>query len=305
MSVAAKSTFSIVAADPDAGEVGVAVQSKYFAVGAVVPWAKAGVGAVATQAAGVAAFGPRVLGLLGQGRVAADSIRLVLAEDAGRETRQLAAVTAAGVAAAHTGSECNEWAGHETGEGFAVQGNILAGPAVVREMARAFQESNGTLAERLVTALEAGQAAGGDRRGQQSAALVVERAGAGTDLNEGIDRVADLRVDDHPEPIAELRRLLGIHARWDVLRRAFAHHSAGRFAEGADVLAAGLERFPDDPLLLYDLACYEARAGRGDDALEHLARSIALEPAHVETARGDADFAGLADDERFRSLVRR
>jgi len=297
------STFSIVAADAATGEVGVAVHSKYFAVGAVVPWAKAGVGAVATQAAGVAAYGPRVLGLLAQGIDPAAALEQALSTDEGRETRQLGVVTAAGAVAAHTGSECNPWAGHELGDGFAVQGNILAGEDVVREMARQYGQARGDMAERLVAALEAGQAAGGDKRGQQSAAVVVERAGAGEGSNEGIDRICDLRVDDHEQPIAELRRLLEIHQRWDVLRQAFAHHQAGRYAEGADVLAAGLARFPDDPILLYDLACYESRAGRRADALAHLQRSIELEPSHREMARGDSDFVSLVGDAEFDALV--
>ena len=166
-----KSTFSIVAADLEAGEVGCAVQSRYFSVGSVVPWARAGVGAVATQAAGVAAFGVRALAELERGATPEDALAHVLADDAGRETRQLGAVAADGRAAAFTGAECLDWAGHRVGAGFAVQGNILAGPAVVDEMARAYEETVGPLVERLVAALEAGQAAGGDRRGQQSAAV--------------------------------------------------------------------------------------------------------------------------------------
>ena len=297
------STFSIVAADPATGEVGAAVQSKYFAVGAVVPWAKAGVGAVATQAAGIAGYGPRVLALLEEGLAPAQALERALTDDPGRETRQLGVVGATGEAAAFTGAGCNDWAGHEAAAGFAVQGNILVGEEVVREMARAFRETAGALAERLVAALEAGQAAGGDRRGQQSAAVIVERAGAGAGARLGLDRVCDLRVDDHEQPIAELRRLLSMHERWNVLRRAFDHHGARRYAEGAAVLSAGLERFPDDPVLLYDLACYESMAGRGEDALGHLRRAVELDGSLRELARGDSDFASLRDDPGFQSLV--
>ncbi|HEY6963325.1 MAG TPA: DUF1028 domain-containing protein, partial [Gaiellaceae bacterium] len=160
-------TFSIVAADLETGEVGCAVQSKYFSVGSVVPWAQAGVGAVATQAAGVAVYGSRALEELARGATPADALERVLADDPRRETRQLGVVTADGRAAAFTGSECLDWAGHRTGPGFAVQGNILAGESVVEQMARAFEETVGPLVVRLVAALEAGQAAGGDRRGQQ------------------------------------------------------------------------------------------------------------------------------------------
>jgi uncharacterized Ntn-hydrolase superfamily protein len=298
-----KSTFSIVAADPVTGEVGCAVQSKYFAVGAVVPWAKAGVGAVATQAAGVAAYGPAVLALLEAGRDPATALAEALADDDQRETRQLGVVTADGRSASHTGTGCNDWAGHETGDGFAVQGNILAGEAVAAEMARAFRETAGSLAERLVASLEAGQAAGGDSRGQQSAAVMVERVGARAEGREGVDRVCDLRVDDHVEPIAELRRLLTIHLRWDVLRRASAFHREGGYEEGVRILAEGLERYGEDGTILYDLACYEALAGRPDDALEHLRRSVELEPSYRSMAAGDTDFAALADDPRFAAIA--
>ena len=297
------STFSIVAADPETGEVGCAVQSKYFAVGAVVPWAVAGVGAVATQAAGVAVYGRRALELLADGLGPDEALERTLADDDARETRQLGVVTADARAAAFTGSECNEWAGHEIGPGFAVQGNILAGPEVTAEMARAFRDSGGTLAERLVASLEAGQAAGGDRRGQQSAAVVVERTGARHEGREGVDRVTDLRVDDHAEPIAELRRLLDIHLRWDVLRRASGFHRPDGYEEGARILAAGLERFGDDATILYDLACFEALDGRRGDAVAHLRRSLELEPGYREMAAGDADFASLAEDSEFRTLV--
>ena len=292
------STFSIVAADPATGEVGCAVQSKYFAVGAVVPWARSRVGAVVTQATVVAVYGPRVLERLEEGLDPAAALQATLADDAQRETRQLGVVTADGRAAAFTGSECNDWAGHETGDGFAVQGNILAGPEVVAEMARAFREGRGSLAERLVASLEAGQAAGGDRRGQQSAAVLVERAGAAVERRNVLDKVVDLRVDDHREPIAELRRLLGISLVWDALTRATAFHEPGRYEEGIAILAAANERFPDDATLLYDLACYESLAGRLDAAREHLDRALALEPGYRLMAEGDADLDPLRAADR-------
>ena len=286
-------TFSIVAADPVAREVGCAVQSKYFAVGNVVPWARAGVGAIATQAAGVAAYGPWALDELSGGASPDEAIERVLAEDDERETRQLGAVRAAGAAASFTGADCLAWAGHRTGPGYAVQGNILAGEAVVEEMERAFLETAGELAHRLVAALEAGQAAGGDSRGQQSAAVVVEREGASADTREGIDRVCDLRVDDHPEPIAELRRLLGIHERWDAVRRASLHHRPGAYEHGVEILAAAHERFGDDATILYDLACYEALAGRLDEARAHIDRSLELEPSYRAMAATDEDLEAL------------
>ena len=214
-------TFSIVAADPVTGEVGCSVQSKYFAIGAVTPWVRAGAGAVATQAMGVVARnGERVLEALAGNVGPAAALDQTLAEDAERERRQLGAVTADGRAAAFTGRNCVEWAGHLVEHGFAVQGNMLAGADVLPAMRRAYLETVAPLPERMLAALEAGQAAGGDRRGQQSAALVVEQFGAAARSREGIDRTCDLRVDDHPEPIVELRRLLTVWRQWQADRQA-------------------------------------------------------------------------------------
>jgi uncharacterized Ntn-hydrolase superfamily protein len=284
-----KSTFSIVAADLQTGEVGCAVQSKYFSVGSVVPWAWAGVGAVATQAAGVAVYGRLALEELQRGATPEAALEAVLADDPGRETRQLGIVTADGRAAAFTGRECMDWAGHRIGPGFAVQGNILAGEAVVEEMARAYAETVGSLVERLVAALEAGQAAGGDKRGQQSAAIIVERAGGRTESREGIDRICDLRVEDHPEPIAELRRLTGIWADWDAQRRAHAQYERGDAAAAADVLRAATAG-KDEPMLFYNLACYESLAGRSEDAVAHLRRAVELDGSYRALAAEDRDF---------------
>jgi uncharacterized Ntn-hydrolase superfamily protein len=296
-------TFSLVAADPETGEVGVAVQSKYFAVGNVVPWARSGVGAVATQAAGVAAFGPRILALLEQGRAPDEALAETLADDPDWETRQVGVVSAAGEAIALTGERCQPWAGSIVRENFAAQGNLLAGEAVVEEMARAFEEAEGPLAERLVAALEAGQAAGGDRRGQQSAAVIVERAGAAAESREAVDRVVDLRVDDHPEPIMELRRLWEIQQRWDALRYASGFYRALDYGSGIRILAEAAEKYPDDATILYDLACYESMDGRRDDAIAHVARAIELEPGYREAAAVDEDFATLRHDASFRLLT--
>jgi uncharacterized Ntn-hydrolase superfamily protein len=205
----ALSTFSIVAFDPKTGELGVAVQSKFIAVGAVVPWAKAGVGAIATQSYANTSYGPKGLELLSQGLSPEEVLEKLVSEDPERELRQVGIVDTRGRAAAFTGKKCFPWAGHIVGENFACQGNILAGKEVVEAMAEAFVRTSGTLAERLLSALFAGQKAGGDRRGQQSAALLVvkEKGGYGG-FN---DRYVDLRVDDHPQPIEELRRLYELH----------------------------------------------------------------------------------------------
>jgi uncharacterized Ntn-hydrolase superfamily protein len=287
-----KSTFSIVAADLESGEVGCAVQSKYFSVGSVVPWAWAGVGAVATQAAGVAVYGRLALEELQRGATPEAALEAVLGDDPGRETRQLGIVTADGRAAAFTGSSCLDFAGHRVGPGFAVQGNILAGEAVVDEMARAYAETVGSLVERLVAALEAGQAAGGDKRGQQSAAIIVERAGGRVESREGIDRICDLRVEDHPEPIVELRRLAGMWTDWHALRRAHAAYERGDAAAAADVLVAATGG-GEVPMLLYNLACYESLAGRSGDALAHLRRAVELDGSYRALAAEDPDFDGV------------
>jgi uncharacterized Ntn-hydrolase superfamily protein len=289
VSATRKSTFSIVAADLEAGEVGCAVQSRYFSVGSVVPWVRAGVGACATQAAGVAVYGERSLLELDRGATPAEALQRVLAQDDGRETRQLGLVTADGRAAAFTGSDCLDWAGHRVGAGFAVQGNILAGEAVVGEMARAYETTGGSLVHRLVAALEAGQAAGGDKRGQQSAAVVVERTGARTESREGIDRICDLRVEDHEAPIAELRRLVGIWTSWQSLRRANGLYERGDYPGAAEAMRRALER-GEEPMILYNLACYESLAGEREGAVAHLRRAVALDESYRALAAEDPDF---------------
>ncbi len=200
-------TFSIVARDPATGDLGVAVASKFLAVGSVVPWARAGVGAVATQALANVTFGPEGLAALEGGGDAEGVVARLIGADEGREDRQLGIVDAQGGAASHTGSGCLPWAGGRIGDGVAVQGNILAGPEVVDAMLAAFSGTTGALPDRLVTALLAGDRAGGDARGRQSAALLVVRAGGG--YGGTTDRWIDLRVDDHTDPVIELRRLLG------------------------------------------------------------------------------------------------
>jgi uncharacterized Ntn-hydrolase superfamily protein len=203
------STFSIVARDPANGDLGVAVQSKFLAVGAVVPFARAGVGAVATQSYANVTYGPEGLRLMAAGWTAQESLDHLLKIDLDVAQRQVLFVDAAGNAAAHTGEKCHDWAGHIVGDDYACAGNILVGEATVQAIAKTFEETEGLLPERLVAALAAGQAAGGDRRGKQSAALLVVRT-AGS-YGGRSDRHVDLRVDDHPEPITELERILGLH----------------------------------------------------------------------------------------------
>jgi uncharacterized Ntn-hydrolase superfamily protein len=205
------STYSIVACDLDAGQWGVAVQSKFLAVGAIVPWAEPHVGAVATQSYANPRYGPDGLGLLRQGRSAEETIDTLVAADDDRAHRQVGIVDGRGGSATYTGDECMDWAGGKTGPGYAAQGNILVSGETVDALAETFEATEGKpLAERLLDCLDAAQAAGGDRRGQQSAALLVVQKDAGyASLS---DALVDLRVDEHEQPITELRRVFEIHS---------------------------------------------------------------------------------------------
>jgi uncharacterized Ntn-hydrolase superfamily protein len=203
------STFSIVARDSNNGDLGVIVQSKFPAVGSIVPWAKANIGAIATQAWANAGYGPRGLNLLNAGNSASVTLKILLDGDEGREHRQIGIVDANGQAVAHTGKECMEWAGQIVGDGYTCQGNILAGEDVVIDMAEAFENTDGDLIDKLFAGLIAGQSAGGDRRGMQSAAILVVREGGG--YEGGNDRYVDVRVDEHPSPIDELIRIFNIY----------------------------------------------------------------------------------------------
>ena len=202
-------TYSIVARDPERDELGIAVQSKFLSVGAVVPWAKAGVGAIATQALANTSYGTHGLDLLAEGYSAQETLEQLLASDEGRADRQVGIIGMTGQPVSFTGERCFHWAGGLTGEHYACQGNILVSGETVEAMARTFEETSGLLCDRLLAALAAGQAAGGDGRGQQSAALLVVKEGAG--YGGYTDRFIDLRVDDHPTPIEELKRILELH----------------------------------------------------------------------------------------------
>ncbi|WP_142825987.1 DUF1028 domain-containing protein [Planococcus soli] len=233
-------TFSIVAANPETGEVGVAVQSKFLAVGSVVPWAKANVGAVATQSWANTAYGPEGLEFLEKGLSPDEVIDKLIADDPGRSLRQVAVVNADGEASAFTGHECYDWAGHKIGKHHSCQGNILVSEKTVSEMSRAFEESEGPLAERLLIAISAAQHAGGDSRGKQSAAVYVLQDGAG--YGGYNDVKVDLRVDDHPEPIEELQRLYELH-------KMYAAPSEEKIAIEENVLETVVEQLVKADLL--------------------------------------------------------
>ena len=209
-------TFSIVGFDPATGDLGVAVQSKFFGVGSVVPWAKAKVGAIATQSSANITYGTEGLALLESGKSAKETLNQLTEKDSGRANRQAGIVDAKGNAASFTGEKCNAWAGHIEGTNYCVQGNILTGEEVVKAMASAYETARkvegSELADWLMAALEAGQQAGGDKRGRQSAALLVVREKGGYAGKN--DRYIDLRVEDHAEPIHELNRLLAVHKKF-------------------------------------------------------------------------------------------
>jgi uncharacterized Ntn-hydrolase superfamily protein len=202
-------TFSIVAYDPNEVAWGVGVASKFLAVGALVSWARAGAGAVATQSFCKVGFGPDGLAMMADGKSAQETLDFLLANDPGAALRQVSIVDARGGSAAHTGVDCFDWKGHIIGEGFTCQGNILTGGDVLNSMAQTFTSASGELADRLVAALLAGDAAGGDKRGRQGAAVVVVKAGGG--YGGDTDRYLDLRVDDDPQPVQKLERLVGLH----------------------------------------------------------------------------------------------
>jgi uncharacterized Ntn-hydrolase superfamily protein len=262
-------TFSIVAADPEAGEVGAATESKFLAVGAVVTWAKGEVGAVATQSFAEVTFGPRGLELLASGFSPQAALDRLLEFDEKREGRQVGIIDAAGRAASFTGSDCFEHAASLVGEGFACQGNILASAEVVPAIAEGFERASGPLAERMIEALRAGQRAGGDRRGQESAAVVVAKPGGGYGGTH--DRYIDLRVDHHDQPIEELAALLSLHRLYfDRPRESDLIAADPALETELDEMLAGLGRRQPDRDLWDDLSDYlgwenleERWAGRG------------------------------------------
>lgn len=251
-------TFSIVACDLERGDWGVAVASKFPAVGVVVPWARAGVGAVATQAFANADYGPQGLSLLGDGLPAAEALATLVEGDDGRAERQVGIVDAMGRAASFTGEGCMEWAGGLTGEGFACQGNILTSSVVVERMAETFAADDGELVDRLLAALSAGDGAGGDRRGKQSAAVLVVREGGG--YGGRSDRYIDLRVDDHAEPVGELLRVFGVFDREYLIRNDPLMEATPELVEELQRRLAARSLYPGGITGEFDHATREALA---------------------------------------------
>ena len=275
-------TYSIVARDPETGEMGVAVQSHWFSVGSVVSWAEAGVGAVATQSLVDPAYGPLGLELMRAGRTAPDALRGLLASDAGRDVRQVAMIDAAGRVAAHTGDKCIAAAGQVVDEQhqFSVQANLMTDDTIWPAMAQAYRASDGDLADRLIAALEAAQSAGGDIRGRQSAALVI--VAAESTGKPWVDRRFDLRIEDHPTPVAELKRLVR-------LQRAYLHMNAGDlaiehndFATASREYAAAEKLAPDIVEIPFWHAVALAASGQVDASLSIFRSVFAREPFWAE-----------------------
>ena len=290
------STFSIVAADPNTGEVGVAVASRFFAVGTVVPHARAGVGAVATQSYANTTFGKHGLSLLSHGSSPEKALEVLLGNDNGRNKRQVGLVSASGASASYTGTSCNAWAGGRSGPNYAVQGNILTGEEVVVAMEKAFLSTVGRpLGARLFAAIEAGDEAGGDSRGKQSAALLVCRKDGG--YGGFTDRAIDIRVDDHPQPIRELGRLLDIGLVNDAWNRGWTAFTKQQFEQALrwqEAAAKSAESQPEVlPEVLYDLAVIRLANGDRAGARSILARAVTLNPKLAEQAKVDEDLAKL------------
>ena len=269
-------TYSIVARDPVTGDLGVAVQSHWFSVGSAVPWAEPGVGAVATQSFTEPSYGPLGLALMKAGKSAPEALRALLAADGDREVRQVAMVDAQGRAAAHTGAKCIQAAGHEVGEGFTVEANLMDQATVWPAMARAFRSAQGDLADRMLAALRAAQAEGGDIRGRQSAALLIVKGKAsGQPWN---DRLFDLRVEDSPDPLRELDRLIRLRRAYRYMDEGDGFVTAGKWGEAKSAYEAAARLAPGIWEMPFWQAVALASGGRWDEALPLFKRVFAAEP---------------------------
>lgn len=294
------STFSIVAVDPQNGDLGVAVASRYFSVGSVVPWAMANVGAVATQANVNVGYGQQAIDLLRQGMTAPEVLKKILADDkfGGKDGRQVAIVDAKGNVAAYTGPNAPHWAGDRQGKTWSAQGNILAGPQVPEAMGKAFESTQGELAERLYAALRAGDAAGGDARGRQSASMLVVRKGGGRNINN--DRYIYINVDDNPDPFKELRRLLDLNLAYnysDQMYKALEVKPVDihRAQAGAQKAAAYA---PGNSAMHMNLAFIDYLAGDKPGSLQEFEKARTMNPSQF-----DKQWKEGASDDLFKTMA--
>jgi len=294
-------TFSIVARDSVTGELGIAVASKFFAVGSVVPWAKAGVGAVATQSYANTTFGPRGLDLMEAGLSPQEALDKLLSDDTDPTRRQVGIVAANGKSATYTGKDCLAWAGGRSGPNYAIQGNILTGEDVVIAMEKAFVDSPGNLADRLYTALVVGESMGGDSRGKQSAAMLVVKKGAG--YGGYTDRAIDIRVDDSPEPFKELGRLLNIAQMNYAWNDAWTLFTNKRYKKALEPMERAAKLASDYGEVHYDLACIRLAAGLKAEALAALKTALELNPKLKKQAVVDNDLMGLRATPEFKKLI--
>jgi uncharacterized Ntn-hydrolase superfamily protein len=276
-------TYSIVARDPKTGELGVAVQSHYFSVGPVVPWVEAGVGAVATQASVNISYGPHGLDLMRAGKSPSEALAALVAKDEMSSRRQVAMVDAMGNVAAHTGDNCIPYAGHRTGAGVSVQANMMERDTVPDAMLAAYEKTPGPLAIRLLAALDAAEAEGGDIRGKQSAAMVISQGKKQSEPWQG--RVLDLRVEDHPEPLVELRRLTQLHQAYRLFSAAEEAGDRGDVEEAAKLGMEGMQLAPGNAEMDFWAALSMASGGMMPMAREFMARAVAAEPRLAELAR--------------------
>jgi uncharacterized Ntn-hydrolase superfamily protein len=311
-------TFSIIAVDPATNELGVGVQSRAFGAGAAVPYAKPGVGAVATQASANRQYGPKAIALLEQGLSVEEVVKRITDEDAGRDTRQVAVIDAKGRSAVYTGRNVinrnfdkndpvhyGGYAGHVSGANYSVQGNTLASVEVVKAMAAAFEQGKGSLAERLMDALDAGQAKGGDTRGMQSAGILVVRP-LPPNSTSTVERIVDIRVDDHESPFKELRRLLymttGVPNQ--LSQNAAKLAEQGKFTEAIAEMHKALAVNPRSEQLHYALAQRYAQAGDTANALKWLATAIGRQPpVWKPRAAEDPIFEKLRALQEFKRLM--
>jgi len=276
-------TYSIVARDPDTGEMGVAVQSHWFSVGSIVSWAEAGVGAIATQSFVNVSFGPRGLELLKQGKRASEALQILIDSDEGRDVRQLAIIDAQGNVAAFTGKNCIPAAGHQIGKNYSVQANLMVNDRVWPAMAKAFEQSRGPLAERMLVALEAGQRVGGDMRGKQSAAILVVKGQASGKIWE--DRLIDLRVEDHPEPIQEIQRLLKLYRAYEFMNAGDLAIEKNDIPGALKAYGAAEAMFPDNLEMKYWHAVSLVNVGRLSESLPIFKAIFKLDSNWLELTR--------------------
>jgi len=296
-------TFSIVARDPHTGEMGVGVQSHWFSVGSIVPWAEAGVGAVATQSFVDPSYGPRGLDFMRSGKTASEALKELIAADPQEAVRQVAMVDAKGHVAVHTGKRCVECAGHKTGKGYSVQANLMLNNKVPVAMAKAFEETQGDLAERILVALEAAQDVGGDIRGRQSAAMIVVKSKSSGKL--WVDRVIDLRVEDHSEPLKELRRLLNLARAYNHMNTGDAAMEKKDFAQAMEEYNAAMKLAGDKVEIAFWNAFALATNGKVDQALPTFKKVFTADKNWVKVLKRLPKAGLISDDDAGRTLLQR